>query len=169
MIYVTHDQMEAMTMADRIVVMRAGKIEQIGTPLDIYDNPANSFVGGFIGSPSMNFVDGAVVEQGGAVALRDVSGTLWPLDDAARAYIGRAVQIGIRPEHVRIDAGGIPAEVTSIEPTGSETHLQVQVGGQSLVVVVHDRFAAEPGATIAIMADKARITLFDAETGVRLS
>ncbi|MBO9590954.1 ABC transporter ATP-binding protein [Devosia sp.] len=169
MIYVTHDQMEAMTMADRIVVMRAGKIEQIGSPLEIYDHPANSFVGGFIGSPSMNFVDGTVVEEGGRLVLRDVSGTLWPLGDKARAYIGRQVQIGVRPEHIRVVEGGIAASVLNIEPTGSETHLQVEVNGQPIVVVVHDRLAAEVGASIGIEADPDRVTLFDQQTGTRLS
>ena len=168
MIYVTHDQMEAMTMADRIVVMRAGRIEQIGSPLEIYDNPANSFVGGFIGSPSMNFVDGTVVEEGGRLVLRDVSGTLWPLGEKARAYVGRSVQVGIRPEHIRVVEGGIGTSVLNIEPTGSETHLQVEMSGQPIVVVVHDRLAAEVGASIGIEADPDRVTLFDQQTGTRL-
>jgi multiple sugar transport system ATP-binding protein len=169
MIYVTHDQMEAMTMADRIVVMRAGKIEQIGSPLEIYDNPANSFVGGFIGSPSMNFIDGTVVEEGGRLVLRDVSGTLWPLGEKVRAFAGRSVQVGIRPEHIRIVADGIAASVLNIEPTGSETHLQVEVGGQPMAVVVHDRLAVEVGASVRIEADPERVTLFDQQTGARLS
>lgn len=169
MIYVTHDQMEAMTMADRIVVMRAGRIEQMGSPLEIYDNPANSFVGGFIGSPSMNFVDGAVIEEGGRLVLRDVSGTLWPLGEKARAYAGRSVQVGFRPEHIRIVADGIAASVLNIEPTGSETHLQVEVGGQPMAVVVHDRLAVEVGASVRIEADPERATLFDQQTGARLS
>ncbi|MET0438562.1 MAG: sn-glycerol-3-phosphate ABC transporter ATP-binding protein UgpC [Devosia sp.] len=169
MIYVTHDQMEAMTMADRIVVMRAGKIEQIGSPLEIYDNPSNSFVGGFIGSPSMNFIDGTVIEEGGRVILRDVAGTLWPLGDKARAYIGKSVQVGIRPEHIRIVADGLAATVLNIEPTGSETHLQIEVGGQPIVVVVHDRLAAGVGDSVAIEADPDRVTIFDQQTGVRLS
>lgn len=169
MIYVTHDQMEAMTMADRIVVMRAGRIEQIGSPLEIYDHPANSFVGGFIGSPSMNFVDGTVVEEGGRLVLRDVSGTLWPLGEKARGHVGRPVQIGVRPEHIRVVEGGVAASVLNIEPTGSETHLQVEVNGQPIVVVVHDRLAAEVGASIGIEADPDRVTLFDQQTGTRLS
>ncbi|MGV3576691.1 MAG: ABC transporter ATP-binding protein [Devosia sp.] len=169
MIYVTHDQMEAMTMADRIVVMRSGRIEQIGSPLEIYDHPANSFVGGFIGSPSMNFVDGTVVEESGRLVLRDVSGTLWPLGEKARDHVGRTVQVGVRPEHIRVVEGGIAASVLNIEPTGSETHLQVEVNGQPMVVVVHDRLAAEVGASIGIEADSDRVTLFDQQTGTRLS
>ena len=155
-------------MADRIVVMRAGRIEQIGSPLEIYDNPTNSFVGGFIGSPSMNFVDGTVVDEGGRVALRDAGGTLWPLAEKARAYVGRAVQIGIRPEHIRVVAGGIAGSVLNIEPTGSETHLQIEAAGQPLVVVVHDRLAVEVGSAVGIEANPNRITLFDQETGTRL-
>ena len=169
MIYVTHDQMEAMTMADRIVVMRAGKIEQIGSPLEIYDNPANSFVGGFIGSPSMNFIDGTVVEESGRLVLRDVSGTLWPLGEKARAYVGRPVQIGVRPEHIRVAERGVAASVLSIEPTGSETHLRVEVGSLPIAVVVHDRLATELGDPVRIEADPERVTLFDQQTGARLS
>lgn len=156
-------------MADRIVVMRAGKIEQIGSPLEIYDNPSNSFVGGFIGSPSMNFIDGTVIEEGGRVILRDVAGTLWPLGDKARAYVGKSVQVGIRPEHIRIVADGLAATVLNIEPTGSETHLQIEVGGQPIVVVVHDRLAAGVGDSVAIEADPDRVTIFDQQTGFRLS
>ncbi|MBN9334429.1 sn-glycerol-3-phosphate ABC transporter ATP-binding protein UgpC [Devosia sp.] len=169
MIYVTHDQMEAMTMADRIVVMRAGKIEQIGSPLEIYDNPANAFVGGFIGSPSMNFVDGTVAEENGRIVLRDVGGIEWSLGERGRAYIGRTVQVGIRPEHIRVGDEGVAATVLNIEPTGSETHLQVEVGGQPMIVVVHDRLAVEAGASVRIAADPNRVTLFDQQSGVRLS
>jgi multiple sugar transport system ATP-binding protein len=169
MIYVTHDQMEAMTMADRIVVMRAGKIEQIGSPLEIYDNPANAFVGGFIGSPSMNFVDGTVAEENGQIVLRDVGGIAWPLGERGRAYIGRTVQVGIRPEHIRVGDEGVAATVLNIEPTGSETHLQVEVGGQPMIVVVHDRLAVEAGASVRIAADPNRVTLFDQQSGVRLA
>ena len=168
MIYVTHDQMEAMTMADRIVVMRAGKIEQIGSPLEIYDNPANAFVGGFIGSPSMNFVDGTVAEENGRVVLRGVGGTSWPLGEKGRAYIGRTVQLGIRPEHIRVGAEGAAATVLNIEPTGSETHLQVEVAGQPMIVVVHDRLAVEAGDSVRIAADTNRVTLFDQQSGARL-
>jgi multiple sugar transport system ATP-binding protein len=160
MIYVTHD---------RIVVMRAGKIEQIGSPLEIYDNPANAFVGGFIGSPSMNFVDGTVAEENGQIVLRDVGGIAWPLGERGRAYIGRTVQVGIRPEHIRVGDEGVAATVLNIEPTGSETHLQVEVGGQPMIVVVHDRLAVEAGASVRIAADPNRVTLFDQQSGVRLA
>ena len=116
----------------------------------------------------MNFVDGTVAEQGGRLVLRDVSGTLWPLGEKARGYVGRMVQAGMRPEHIRVVEGGIAASVLNIEPTGSETHLQVEVGGQPIVVVVHDRLAAEVGTSIGIVADPDRVTLFDQQTGARL-
>ncbi|WP_404402116.1 ABC transporter ATP-binding protein [Pelagibacterium halotolerans] len=169
MIYVTHDQMEAMTMADRIVVMRDGRIEQAGTPLELYDNPANSFVASFIGSPSMNLIDGAVVEDGNGVAMRDACGTHWPLSEAARAHLGRPVQLGLRPEHIRTAEGGTPGTLVNLEPTGSETHLQVQVGDQPIMVVLHDRFLAPIGSTVDLAIDPDSAKLFDPETGGRLA
>ncbi len=168
MIYVTHDQMEAMTMADRIVVMRSGHIEQVGSPLDIYDNPANGFVAGFIGSPSMNLIHGTVVDHEGGVAMRDRAGTYWPLEESARPHIGKAVQLGIRPEHIAIDESGAKAKVVNVEPTGAETHLQLDMGGEALMVVLHDRLMATIGSQIAIKANPARTRLFDQETGTRL-
>ena len=116
-VYVTHDQIEAMTMADRIVVMQGGRVEQIGTPLDLYDRPANRFVAGFIGSPAMNFIEGAV-EAGG---FRDRAGSLWPLPPGD-LRLGTAVY-GIRPEHLQLVADGIPMRVGVLEPTGSETQV----------------------------------------------
>ncbi|MBU1307341.1 MAG: sn-glycerol-3-phosphate ABC transporter ATP-binding protein UgpC [Alphaproteobacteria bacterium] len=169
MVYVTHDQMEAMTMADRIVVMRAGRIEQVGTPLDIYDHPANSFVAGFIGSPSMNLIDGTVVETGGGVAMRDGDGLDWPLPAAAQAQLGQAVTLGVRPEHIVVGHGGIGGTVVNIEPTGSDTHLQLQVGKHPIMVVLHDRLSASIGAPITITIDPERASLFHHATGVRLA
>jgi multiple sugar transport system ATP-binding protein len=169
MIYVTHDQMEAMTMADRIVVMRAGHIEQVGTPLEIYDTPANSFVGSFIGSPAMNLVDGTVVGTGDAVVLKDREGNTWPLPERARAYKGRAIQLGFRPEHISLVSGGMEVRVRSVEPTGSETHIQVQAGTQTLTAVLRDRPSLVVGDTIAIAFDDTRVQLFDAQSGLHLA
>ncbi|NTF44651.1 ABC transporter ATP-binding protein [Rhizobium rhizogenes] len=168
MVYVTHDQMEAMTMADRIVVMRGGDIEQIGSPLEIYDQPANSFVAGFIGSPSMNFIDGQVVERNGVVELQAAEGLHWPLPDSARAYRGKAVQLGIRPEHISIDLDGVPANIIVIEPTGSDTHLQLQAGSQTIVAAVRDRLSVSPGQAIPLRIDPAKAHLFDPSSGQRL-
>jgi multiple sugar transport system ATP-binding protein len=168
MVYVTHDQMEAMTMADRIVVMRAGHIEQIGSPLEIYDAPANSFVAGFIGSPSMNFIDGLVIERDGTVELRATENLHWPLPESARRHLGRSVQLGIRPEHVAVDAVGVQAKVIIIEPTGSDTHLQLQAGAQSIVAAVRDRPSVSPGQPIQLKIDPAKAHLFDPSNGKRL-
>jgi multiple sugar transport system ATP-binding protein len=166
-IYVTHDQMEAMTMADRIVVMRAGKIEQVGSPLDIYDHPANSFVAGFIGSPSMNFVTGTV-EADGALFLRDSDNVRWPLPPEAAAFGNQTITIGIRPEHIEIGDGPMTGITQSIEPTGSETHVLVQVGATNIVVLTRDRLAAAPGSPLSLRPDVTKIQLFDATSGERI-
>src|SRR6478735_7640819 len=116
-LYVTHDQVEAMTMADKIVVMRDGRVEQVGAPLDLYDNPSNTFVAGFIGSPAMNFIKGKVDSPGTFLAE---GGARLPLP-AVAVEPGRALVYGIRPEHIDIGEGGVPARVSVLEPTGSET------------------------------------------------
>ncbi|MCK8782798.1 sn-glycerol-3-phosphate ABC transporter ATP-binding protein UgpC [Roseomonas sp. NAR14] len=167
-VYVTHDQIEAMTMADKIVVMHAGRVEQIGAPLDLYDRPANMFVAGFIGSPAMNFVRGTVrgdrFVSEGAVD--------WPLPPpAARggAGEGRPAVYGIRPEHLFPATGGIPAEVQVVEPTGAEMQVLARVGGAPVLCAFRERIAARPGETIGIEPDPALAHLFDVETGRRLS
>lgn len=168
MVYVTHDQMEAMTMADRIVVMRGGNIEQIGSPLEIYDEPANSFVAGFIGSPSMNFIDGLVVERNRAIELQAAEDLHWPLPDSARAHTGKSVQLGIRPEHISIGTDGVPGKIIIIEPTGSDTHLQLQAGSQTIVAAVRDRLSVSPGQSVALGIDPVKAHLFDPSGGQRL-
>jgi len=160
MIYVTHDQMEAMTMADRIIVMRAGHIEQVGTPLDIYDHPANSFVAGFIGSPAMNFVTGTI-ETDKDLHLRDADGTRWPLPQDAASLRHKTITLGFRPEHIEIGDGPISGTVRSIEPTGSETHVLVRVGSTDLVVLTRDRLAATPGSSLSLKLDVERMQIFD--------
>jgi multiple sugar transport system ATP-binding protein len=162
-VYVTHDQVEAMTMADKIVVMRDGHVEQVGAPLELYDKPANVFVAGFIGSPSMNFLEGEVQEDGFVVG-----GLKLPLaaDCGARAE-PRAIY-GIRPEHISFSDKGVPAEVVLTEPTGAETHVVVRLGGQELTCVVRDRVAARPGDTLKIVPDARRVHLFDATSQRRL-
>ncbi len=166
-VYVTHDQIEAMTMADKIVVMRDGRVEQIGAPLDLYDNPVNTFVAGFIGSPAMNFVHGRI-EAGpnGSVFAAD-GGAHLPLGDR-QLEPGRTVTYGIRPEHIDIGAGGVPARVSVLEPTGSETQVFAKVGKDSLDAVVKDRIGARPGDEVSFVIDTRRVHLFDRETGRRL-
>ncbi len=155
-VYVTHDQVEAMTMADKIVVLRDGRVEQAGAPLDLYDAPANQFVAGFIGSPAMNFVPG-ILQPGGVLA----GGIHLPLDHMPAAP-GTAVVYGIRPEHVGIDPAGIEAEVTGVEPTGAETLLATRLGGQDFTCLVHDRVQVRPGEKIGLRPDPAKAHVFAA-------
>ena len=163
-VYVTHDQIEAMTMADKIVVMNAGRIEQMGAPLDLYDRPVNRFVAGFIGSPAMNFLPGRI--QDGAFQAGDAA---WPLpNDAGRAN-GAPVVYGIRPEHMLLSPGGIPATIQVIEPTGSETHIIARVGEASIVCAFRERVGARPGETISVLPNPAMAHLFDEQTGERLN
>jgi multiple sugar transport system ATP-binding protein len=161
-VYVTHDQVEAMTMADRIAVMNEGRIEQLGEPLELYDNPANLFVAQFIGSPAMNVIDG-LLRNGAVEAL----GQRWPVG-ASGGQDGQAVKYGIRPEHLQLGGEGIPAEVVVVEPMGAETELVLQVGGQSLTVVTHGRASYGPGDKIHIAPEVKHAHLFDAASGSRI-
>lgn len=167
-IYVTHDQIEAMTMASKIVVMRDGAIEQIGAPLDLYDRPDNMFVAGFIGSPAMNFLNGRI--EGNTFITQD--GFRLPLSDVAPASASAsasAAVYGIRPEHFSLTDAGVPVEVVVVEPTGSETQIVVRSGSQEIVCVFRDRVLPKPGETIRILPDAARVHLFDAASGRRLA
>ncbi len=163
MIYVTHDQIEAMTMADKIVVMREGVVEQIGAPLDLYDTPANQFVAGFIGSPAMNFLNGRITPAGFALG----QGIVLPLQTRA-AKTGPAVY-GVRPEHLRLDPKGVPVEVVVVEPTGAETHVVARIAGQDVNCVLRERLAIAPGDRLTVAPDAGIEHLFDAVTGARLN
>jgi multiple sugar transport system ATP-binding protein len=164
-VYVTHDQIEAMTMADKIVVMHDGIVEQIGEPLELYDRPVNLFVAGFIGSPSMNVLEGRI--EGGSFAVGDL---MLPLGNAPAAPAGRPVCYGIRPEHFLLTgAEGIPIEVIVTEPTGSETQVVAKAGGHDIVCVFRERISARPGEIIHVTPDLAHVHLFDKETGRRLN
>ncbi|MEJ1160923.1 ABC transporter ATP-binding protein [Prosthecomicrobium sp. N25] len=166
-IYVTHDQIEAMTMADKIVVMHDGIVEQIGAPLDLYDRPANLFVAGFIGSPAMNMLKGRI--KGGAPAtFVSANGTVLPAATAPAGSDGRPVVYGIRPEHFRLDPDGTEARVVVVEPTGAETHVVVEFAGQEVTCVFRERVSARHGETLKISADPRVVHMFDAETGVRI-
>jgi multiple sugar transport system ATP-binding protein len=166
-VYVTHDQIEAMTMADRIVVMNGGVVEQMGTPLELYDKPNNIFVAGFIGSPSMNLLKGKI-KIGTKPAFVLDSGSSLPLGQISKALDGRAAYYGVRPEHLTLGKGGISVEVSVVEPMGSETQLFAKVGGQRIVSLLRQRVAAKPGAKLSLVPDTSAIHLFDAETGQRL-
>ncbi len=165
-VYVTHDQIEAMTMADRIVVMNAGRIEQIGTPLELYDTPANLFVADFIGSPSMNFLRGTL-DNGG---LRLADGTLLPLEKVGRGTLGQKVVFGIRPEHLVLseDSRNLAAEVEVVEPTGANIQVYAKVAGSPLCAVFTERHDFRPGQRIMLSWDYERSHLFDDATGQRL-
>ncbi|MGX7872497.1 ABC transporter ATP-binding protein [Mesorhizobium sp. ORM6] len=165
-IYVTHDQIEAMTMADKIVVMRDGRIEQVGAPLDLFDRPANLFVAGFIGSPSMNLLKG-VMRKGGKPGV-DISGTLFPIDANNAAQDGQAVVYGVRPEHLEIHPDGVPAKISVVEPTGSETLVFLRFGDGEMVALFRERHDFKPGDTLKLRPRLDHIHLFDAETGKRL-
>jgi multiple sugar transport system ATP-binding protein len=168
-VYVTHDQIEAMTMADRIVVMHDGIVEQIGTPLELYDRPGNLFVAQFIGSPAMNVVAGVLRGSGTATEV-EAAGTRWPVPAQIGGREGQAVHYGIRPGdiHLAPQGQGIAARVIVVEPTGAETELLLQIGDAQFVVVIHGRTAARPDRTVhlAIDADKAHV--FDSASGKRL-
>ena len=164
-IYVTHDQIEAMTMADKIVVMRDGRIEQVGAPLELFDRPANLFVAGFIGSPSMNLLKG-VVRKGDKPGV-DISGTVFPIADNA-AQDGQAVVYGVRPEHLEIHPDGVPAKISVVEPTGSETLVFLRFGDREMVALFRERHDFKPGDTLTLKPRLDQIHLFDAETGKRL-
>jgi multiple sugar transport system ATP-binding protein len=162
-IYVTHDQIEAMTMADKIVVMHDGLVEQIGAPLEVYDRPANRFVAGFIGSPAMNFIPGKA--SSGRIAIAGDSYSV-PVD--ARLEENREVVLGIRPEHLEIAADGFEAEVVVVEPTGSETQLFARLGGQEIAAVFRERHEFVPGQRIRLRPRSDCLHLFDPSSGQRI-
>ncbi len=160
-VYVTHDQIEAMTMADKIVVLNAGRIEQVGSPLELYNKPANTFVAGFIGSPKMNLIEG-VAKDGRFTA----PGLDLPLPPGAAD--GRRVTYGIRPEHLALTSDGTQAQIVVVEPTGAEIHLVLRAGEQELVAVVRERQAFKPGQVLHVTPDLSQVHLFDTATGERI-
>ncbi len=166
-VYVTHDQVEAMTMADRIVVLHDGIIEQMGSPLELYDRPANLFVAGFIGSPAMNLFKG-VIRGGAQPHFEAKDGTRLPLAAAPAGSDGREAVYGIRPEHLAL-GGALRPEVTVIEPTGAETQVIARLAGEKIIGVFRERVSVKPGETIAMSPDLSLVHLFDAKTGKRIS
>jgi multiple sugar transport system ATP-binding protein len=166
-VYVTHDQIEAMTMADKIVVMNGGRVEQIGSPLDLYDNPANLFVAGFIGSPAMNFLKGRAARQGDGWAIEVGAGVAFPTPAALRTEAGREVVLGVRPEHLAVGADGVAAEVELVEPTGADTQIFCKVAGAQVTAVVRERHEFRPGERIRLYPQLTFI--FDPASGARLA
>lgn len=167
MIYVTHDQVEAMTMADRIVVLKDGHIEQVGTPLELYDRPNNAFVASFIGSPAMNLFAGRL-ERDGWVVTDD--GVRLPLAAVPTHSVGQRVLYGVRPQHfVLQQPQSLSAQVNVVEPTGSETQIVFDIGAQRATALFHDRIAARPGEMLNLLPDPRQAHLFDAASGQRLN
>ena len=164
-VYVTHDQIEAMTMADKIVVMNGGNVEQIGAPLDLYDRPNNLFVAGFIGSPAMNFLRGKITGD----IFHAEGGTNLPLPSNTRGADGRPVVYGVRPEHFQLDDNGVPAKIHVIEPTGSETQVMAEFAGGNIIAAFRERITARPGDIIRVTPDASLVHVFDAATGQRLA
>jgi multiple sugar transport system ATP-binding protein len=156
-IYVTHDQIEAMTMADKIVVMHGGVIEQIGSPLELYDRPQTRFVAGFLGSPSMNFIEGTLTQSG----FRTTDGTLLPVGGPSLPAVETPAHYGIRPEHLALSDSGIPVTVELVEPTGAETHVIMKLGSQQLVGVFRERPSLRYGDKIFITPNVEQVHLFD--------
>ena len=169
-IYVTHDQIEAMTMGDQIVVMRDGRIEQTGSPLDLYDHPANQFVAGFIGSPAMNFLPGTLRRGGSATQVELNDGTRLDVPPLTAGADGQPVIFGTRPEHLTLtDGSGIAVRVVVMEPTGMDTFVACRHEGVDLSAVFRERHDFAPGSTIHLLPDRQRAHLFDAESGQRLA
>ncbi|HWG06194.1 MAG TPA: sn-glycerol-3-phosphate ABC transporter ATP-binding protein UgpC [Beijerinckiaceae bacterium] len=167
-LYVTHDQIEAMTMADKIVVMHDGVVEQVGSPLELYDRPANLFVAGFIGSPAMNFIAGRL-EGGAPPMLATASGVRVPLSNVPRVTPGSEIIMGVRPEHVSL--GGphaMSAQITVIEPTGYETQVIAKFVGQDMTCVFRERLNGRPGDRIGLTFD-GPLHFFDAQTGAAIA
>jgi multiple sugar transport system ATP-binding protein len=167
-VYVTHDQIEAMTMADKIVVMQDGLVEQIGAPLELYDRPNNAFVAGFIGSPSMNFLSGVIKSDGGKPFVEMSNGVRLGLNTAPAGSEGRPVLYGTRPEHMDVSHDGVEVEVVVVEPTGSETQLVARVGGQDIVAIFRERHDLKPGQRIKLLPRPQSAHVFDKESGKRL-
>ncbi|HET9820506.1 MAG TPA: sn-glycerol-3-phosphate ABC transporter ATP-binding protein UgpC, partial [Burkholderiaceae bacterium] len=169
-VYVTHDQIEAMTMGDQIVVMKDGRIEQAGNPLDLYDRPDNLFVAGFIGSPAMNFLHGTLRRAGGVAEVELADGTRVEAPLGAGGVDGQPVIYGTRPEHLALaDEGGVPAEVAAVEPTGADTFVACRHHGAEMSVVFRERHSFAPGSVIRLQPDVRRAHLFDAGSGRRLA
>lgn len=176
-IYVTHDQVEAMTLADRVIIMRAGDIEQVGTPDEVFGNPANAFVAGFIGSPPINFLEGQVAEDGKSVIVGDNLSIPFSGERIYEAAPHKRVKVGIRAEDiVPVGHGQVPTEHWSLdttvlfaEPLGSETHMVIEFAGQEITARMLDPRPVAPGESFSFNINLRRVHLFDADSGLTLA
>ncbi|HUP98409.1 MAG TPA: sn-glycerol-3-phosphate ABC transporter ATP-binding protein UgpC [Usitatibacter sp.] len=169
-IYVTHDQIEAMTMADQIVVMKDGLVEQRGQPLQLYDHPTNLFVAGFIGSPAMNFLPGTLRRANGGAHIELAGGVKVPAPSDAGGVDGQKIVFGTRPEHLELASAGhgLAANVVVVEPTGADTQVFAKFGETEMTAVFRERHDFRAGEPVHLMPDHERTHLFDAETGKSL-
>jgi multiple sugar transport system ATP-binding protein len=167
-IYVTHDQIEAMTMADTIVVMNGGRVEQIGTPLDLYDEPANLFVAGFIGSPAMNFLPGRIVAGPSGRGVHISEGCVIPVPVSGGPR-DREVILGVRPEHFTIGESCVQVQVIVVEPTGADTQVFCRLEGHDVSAISRERHTFRPGDTISLKPFEGKTYLFDPVSGERIT
>jgi multiple sugar transport system ATP-binding protein len=169
-VYVTHDQVEAMTMADRIVVLNHGRIEQTGTPLELYDRPANLFVAEFIGSPAMNLLPGTIKSAAGRRVVELEDGGKVSLPGDAAGSDGQSVMMGVSPEHLGLaaDNAGLRGEVELVEPTGAQVQIVARVAGQEVVAVFNDRVMPAIGSAMMLAPQPGTVHLFDRSSGQRL-
>lgn len=156
-------------MADKIVVMHDGIVEQIGAPLDLYDRPGNIFVAGFIGSPAMNFLKGHLASNGSGAVFKSDSGLTLPVARAPAASEGKPVVLGVRPEHLVASGDGAAVDVVVVEPMGSETQVVAKAGGQEIICLFRDRIMPSPGETIRVACNPKLVHLFDPESGKTLA
>ena len=159
-------------MADRIVVMHDGRIEQIGAPLELYDHPVNLFVARFIGSPAMNVINGKVGRAGGVGYVESAGGVRWPLTRAP-GEDGQSVAYGVRPGDLMLAdvnaASTVSGEIVVVEPTGQDTELVIQVGEAQITLVTHGRIDVRPGEQLGLAVNPDKLHVFDLGTGVRLA
>jgi multiple sugar transport system ATP-binding protein len=171
-VYVTHDQVEALTLGTKVAVMKGGVIQQLADPETIYDRPANMFVAGFIGSPTMNFLQGTLERGDGGLVLRHAAGALAlsGLQQDVEAFVGREVTAGIRPEMLDVGDGAasLIGTVDVVEPTGPDTMVIVSVGGQLITARLGPKVRPKPGDSLSLSVDTAAINLFDPTTGNRI-
>jgi multiple sugar transport system ATP-binding protein len=168
-VYVTHDQIEAMTMADKIVVLNGGHVEQVGSPLELYDRPKNTFVASFIGSPAMNLIDGRVTEVADGRARIDLGqDTTAEVPAKPGLTEGAKVTLGTRPEHLSLSEAGFPVTVRVVEPTGSETHVVCQFQDREITAVFRDRVSLRAGDTATLAFNRDHVHVFAGKDGARL-
>ncbi len=170
-VYVTHDQLEAMTMADRIVVMSEGNVEQIGPPLELYDRPRNLFVAGFLGSPAMNFFKGVMCRGDGTAWVETPTGLRFAVGDDVSAAEGRPVVYGIRPEHLELGTDGddvVPTKVVVMETTGAGTQVISDTSDGRMIAAFSRRFDFRPGEAIGLIPQRDQVHVFDVGSGERI-